>query len=257
MTPGATRAQGSYWSELSGIYRIITTINAVTTYYQQPQGTVLIVCDGEATLTKSMNQWTSNPLDKQFDIIHAIKAGIRQTKITWKSKHIKGHQEQVALLLCDKARWNDEMDKVAKKHWEHIQTNPDPPINSLLGKPWELWLDDKKVSTTVKSQLLEHTCGQAAQNYWSNKTRFNGMDTKSIDWTAIHKVVTGMTIKQRWWTTKFVTRFCMTGQRMHQWGKRETATCPHCKHETETMVHILQCLHPGVQTISDSCIKDL
>jgi len=72
------------------------------------------VCDGEAALTKSMNQWTSNPLDKQFDIIHTIRAGIRQTKVIWKSKHIKGHQDQVALLLCDKARWNNEMDQVAK-----------------------------------------------------------------------------------------------------------------------------------------------
>jgi len=76
MTPGATRAQGTYWSELSGIYRIIVTINAVITYYKQAHGKVLIVCDGEAALKKSMNQWTSNPLDKQFNIIHAIRAGI-------------------------------------------------------------------------------------------------------------------------------------------------------------------------------------
>jgi len=58
-------------------------------------------------------------------------------------------------------------------------------------------------------------------------------------------------------TTNFITGFCTTGQRMHQWGKRETATCPHCEHETKTTAHILQCLHPGTQTISDSCIKDL
>jgi len=81
MTLGVTRAQGSYRSKLSSIYRITTTINVVTTYYQQPQGTILIVCDGEAVLTKSMQQWTSNPLNKQFDIIHAIRAGIRKTKV--------------------------------------------------------------------------------------------------------------------------------------------------------------------------------
>jgi len=40
-------------------------------------------------------------------------------------------------------------------------------------------------------------------------------------------------------------------------GEREAATCPHCKHEMETMAHILQCPHPGAQTISDNCIKDL
>jgi len=53
------------------------------------------------------------------------------------------------------------MDKAAKKHWEHIQMSPDPLVNSLLREPWELWLENEKVSTTVKSQLLEQTCSQA------------------------------------------------------------------------------------------------
>jgi len=113
-TLGATRTQGSYQSELSGIYRIVTTINMVTTFYQQPQVTILIVCYGAAALQKSMQPWTSNPLDKQFDTIHANRAGIRKTQLTWNSKHIKGHQDQMALLLCDKAWWNDAMDQAAK-----------------------------------------------------------------------------------------------------------------------------------------------
>jgi len=52
---------------------------------------------------KSMKSWASNPLDKQFDIIHAIRRGIRQTKVKWASKHIKGHQDQAALEICGKA----------------------------------------------------------------------------------------------------------------------------------------------------------
>jgi len=39
------------------------------------------------------------------------------------------------------------MDKVAKKHWEKIQMDPDPAIHSLLNKPWELWLESEKIST--------------------------------------------------------------------------------------------------------------
>jgi len=50
-------------------------------------------------------------------------------------------------VLSDKARWNDAMDTVAKDHWEKIQTNPDPEIHSLLNEPWELWLENKKIST--------------------------------------------------------------------------------------------------------------
>ncbi len=102
-TPGARTAQGSYRSKLARIYGIITTVNALLNYHQQTQGAILIVCDGEAALTKHMKLWASNLLDKQFDIIHAIRIGIRKTKEKWTSKHIKGHQDQAALATCDKA----------------------------------------------------------------------------------------------------------------------------------------------------------
>jgi len=53
-TPGAICAQGSYRSKLSGIYGIVITINVLAMYYQQPHGSILIVCDGEAVLQKCM-----------------------------------------------------------------------------------------------------------------------------------------------------------------------------------------------------------
>ncbi len=102
-TPGSIQAQGSYRSELAGLYGIVTTVNSLACFHHQTHGSVLIICNKEAALTKSMKLWESNPLDKQFDIIHAIRAGICKTKIKWTSKHIKGHQDQVALALCNKA----------------------------------------------------------------------------------------------------------------------------------------------------------
>jgi len=132
----------------------------------------------------------------------------------------------------------------------------------LLGEPWELWLEKEKVSTAVKIQLLEHTSGLAAKDYWANKMRFHGMEIKSIGWTVIQLVVMAMTIKQCRWTTKFTTGFCMTGKMMHRWGKWTLAACPCCEHKTETTAHILQCAHPGAQSISNQCqlrnlLKDL
>jgi len=45
---GARPAQGSYQSKLAGIYGIIMTTNALLKYYQQTQGSLLIVCSSEA-----------------------------------------------------------------------------------------------------------------------------------------------------------------------------------------------------------------
>jgi len=154
---------------LAGIYGIVSTIHMLITFYHQPQGSILIVCDGAAALQKSMQPWTSNPLDKQFNIIRASWNSIRNTKLQWTSKHIKGHQDQVAIALCSKAYWNDVMDQAAKQHWQHIQMSLDPITNSLLSEPWELWLKNEKVSTAIKSLLLKHTSRQVAWDYWANK----------------------------------------------------------------------------------------
>jgi len=45
------------------------------------------------------------------------------------------------------------------------------------------------------------------------------MDIKSFNWLMIQMVITGMTIKQQKWMTKFTTGFCTTGQMMQQWGQ--------------------------------------
>jgi len=149
------------------------------------------------------------------------------------------------------------MDQVAKNHWTKTQTNLDPTMYSLLGEPWELWLDNKKISTAVKHWLIEHTCRQAAREYWSNKSRFRGMDIESIDWPMIQSVATSMNIKQQRWTTKATTGFCSTGQMMQRWGQREPASCPWCNHETETTGHILQCPNPAAQEKGNRNTKEL
>jgi len=148
-TPGSTKAQGSYQSKLAGIYGIVITINALVKYHGKSQGSILIICDGEVALTKSMQPWMSNPLEKHFNIIHMIWVGLRASKLQWTSKHIKRHHTEEALALSNKARWNDMMDK-----WQiniGFRYKPVPAVNSLLGELWELWINNKKVSTEVKN----------------------------------------------------------------------------------------------------------
>jgi len=115
-----------------------------------------------------------NPLDKQFNIIHVIRAGICKTKIKWSSKHIKGqHQNQAALIFCDKARWNDATDQAAKNHWQMIQTSPDPTMHSLLGEPWELWLDNEKIRLKLNIDYLITPVGKLPEN--TGQTKPNSM----------------------------------------------------------------------------------
>jgi len=101
-------------------------------------------------------------------------------------------------------------------------------------------------------QLLEQTSGNTARSYWAGKTHFRGMDIKSIDWQTIHHVVNGMTITQQRWTTKFTTSLCAMGHMMYRWGKHQSAGCPQCGAEFETMAHIL---HSGSGSASNQRSK--
>jgi len=40
--------------------------------------------------------------------------------------------------------------KSSKNPLGKIQMDPDPTIHSLLNKPWELWLENEKISTDMK-----------------------------------------------------------------------------------------------------------
>ena len=87
----------------------------------------------------------------------------------------------------------DKVEKTTGKRYKQAQT---PQYTASRGEPWELWLENEKISTEVKHQLLDHTCRQATWEYWANKTQFHGMDIQSIDWTTVHTVVKGMTINR-------------------------------------------------------------
>jgi len=109
-THGSKDTQGSHQNKLSRVYGIMMTIGALRDYHQVNTRSILVICKKEAALNKSLNPWISNPLDKQFEIIHAIRVGIRVTNLKWTTKHLKWHQDEAVLALFDEAQWNAAMD---------------------------------------------------------------------------------------------------------------------------------------------------
>jgi len=137
--------------------------------------------------------------------------------------------------------------QISKQHWEHIQTQPNSTVLKFGGKPWRLWLGLCKQSLNTKTQLLDHTCGLAAQKHWSKKQGFLHTDLSSIDWDSIDTATVPMTISQNFWSSKFVMRFSATRKMMQQIGQWKSAACPWCREDSETTVHILQCPWPSSQ----------
>jgi len=61
---------------------------------------------------------------------------------------------------------------VAENHWKKIQTNLDPTIHSLLEEPWELWLDNEKISTEVNTDYSTILVDKLPKNIGPTKPNF-------------------------------------------------------------------------------------
>jgi len=87
------------------------------------------------------------------------------------------------------------------------------------------------------------------------KNWFQHTDPALVDWDSIEAAMGGMTITQKWWTSKFVTGFCAMGKKMMQTRQRELSACPSAA--MNLTAHILQCPQQSLQSRWDSDIKNL
>jgi len=127
--------QGSYCSKLVGIYGIVATISMLCQFYQIQQGMVQVICNGESTLKCCFQHWISNPLEKHFDLIHAICTNMWTTTLEWQWEHIFRHQDATSLATSDKACWNNVMDTAAKNTGTTSRITLTLPCWNL-GEPW-------------------------------------------------------------------------------------------------------------------------
>jgi len=119
--PGSLHDQGSFWSELSGIYSTVCMVNHVCQYYSVTYGTILFGCDGLSALQQCLQCWWQvSPNTPQHDFICAIQMALAQSPIHWKWQHIWRHQDQskAASELTLMENLNIQMDANAKQWWE-------------------------------------------------------------------------------------------------------------------------------------------
>jgi hypothetical protein len=103
--PGNTDDQGSYRSELAGIFGQVIMVNTICKVHGITQGEIECGCDGEGAINKVFSKEDeANTTDgSQFDLLSAIQAAIKASPILWKFRHIKWHQDDIRDANLD--RW--------------------------------------------------------------------------------------------------------------------------------------------------------
>ena len=140
--------QQQYRSELGGILALIIIVDAIATFHDIEQGIIELGCDCESGLTSIFTHTYDTPKQPHHDIIHEIRQKLAVSKITWKHRHVTGHQDKhVAVNLLDMwGQLNVEMDSLAKVYWNETSTTTIPFYpHSSFG--WSLWIGPRKLSS--------------------------------------------------------------------------------------------------------------
>ncbi len=81
-----------------------------------------------------------------FDLLYAIQGMIKVIPLCWKSRHVKGHQDNDTSTPLDRwARLNVEVDYLAQKYWQETQDIPLHHQQRIRAEGWTVWLGKKKV----------------------------------------------------------------------------------------------------------------
>ena len=260
VAPGNPSDQNAYRSELTGLYGMAIMIEAICKFHSVTQGKVEIGCDGlQALRNATHNTDIINPKYPHFDLIAATRAAMRRCKnIEWKSRHVKGHQDDDEDAQLDSwAKLNIEMDGKAKEHWYRTNQREEPQQCRIFGEPWALWIDGKKISQRVRESIIEQRQGKDCLRYWDKKRRFGQGTTVKIDWEATGKAMHSISRTRQQWVTKHVSGFCGTGKMMMRWKKRDTAKCPRCDEENENATHVWKCQGSGANEVWNGSIEKL
>jgi hypothetical protein len=118
VVPSNLANQGSYGSELAGIFDQITLVNALCNVHGITQGSIECGCDGAGALNKVFNPDSEAKTDgSQFNLLSTTRAALKASPIKWKYCHIQGHQDDLIKAKLDCwALLNIEMDSLAKMH---------------------------------------------------------------------------------------------------------------------------------------------
>ena len=243
-TPGSDEEIHSYRSELCGILPNIIMINSIAKAHDIQEGTVTVGCDNESALWTALGDGDVSTSDPSFDLIKIIRHQIRESPITWRYLHVKGHQdEKEGAILDDWAEANIKMDKEAERYWRQrygqgSRDKPRPP--RMQGEGWRIEIEGTPVVANVEDRLYNHAYKARSMEYWEMKGRMEEGQGEEIAWTNYKKAIRSETGPRKQWVHKHYSGFEGTNYMMFLRGERRTPICPNCA-AMETHRHVVKC----------------
>jgi hypothetical protein len=257
VTPGHPDDINPYRSELGGILAIVTIANAIATFHDVHTGTIELGCDCESGITAIFDHTYDTPKQPHHDLIHEIRKKIKASTLTWKHRHVRGHQDKhISYQFLDMwGKMNVEMDSLAKVYWNETSSSVLPFYPpSTFG--WTLWTGTRKLASWDRKKLYNHARSETILEHWSKRRQIPPNLIKNIDWEAGQIAIKRLGLNKQLWIPKWLAGFARVGKVSQRLKLQDHAECPRCA-EFEDTHHVVLCTAPKAQTKWDASVSHL
>jgi hypothetical protein len=146
------------------------------------------------------------------------------------------------------------MDSRTKQHLLHAMSSPRHFL--IQGEPWQIWLGNKKLTSTIQSLIYSLVHDEDGAQYWMAKLDSSSQTVNLVDWKAIGLAMKGIKRGRRVFVTKHVVGMCGVGKFMKRWRQWDTDQCPRCG-DFEDAQHVWICKAAGANDIWSKAIDSI
>ncbi len=174
---------------------------------------------------KAKQEAITEPKEKHYDLIGAIRQMRGHLPITLSFRHVKGHQDSgLTTVLSQEAWMNIKMDEVAKRKVSIEEPSKQP--YSIPYEGWICYLEGTRITKNLTETLRKHLNRLILLNHWAATHRYSVGAEKTIDWDMAEKAINSMPKAKQRWVSKWVAKFLPYGKNMQRWKLQTQAKCP-------------------------------
>ena len=270
---GHTIAQGSgvaYGATLSsfrckayGILAPLRLLIQLRTYYSipSPNNHIIWWCDSESLIKRLQSNQHSLPNPNRakladHDLETAIALSIPMISQHFHPNHIRSHQYDNIPIhkLPLPYRLNRIADNLADKQNRQMTK---PALHAPLITParCQLHIHNTTITASIPHQLRQAYTHQTTTTHLLRRLHIPFQLSPSIAWDEFARAFASFSAAHQRILRRWIYGFLPTQKRLHRYGTCPSPLCPHCKQQTETNVHFLNC--GGSNTWNDDLFEPL
>ena len=259
---GRPNQLSSYRTELFGMLGALLILHEVLQNYKGPLllATATLWCDNQSAVNKfnllsgerHYSIATANMADA--DVLQEIRYWKHSLPIPIAANWVKSHQDE---CTTREARLNRIVDRLASMQHnttgEWASTTKSQMLPHTIA---QLHLPQGRYTGCINKNIQYELWSEEANEYILRKLNLNQRGMR-IDWSSLGRHHKSLSWQRRATRLKMIFRWAPTQSRLHRIQQADSAKCPLCNSEIETVEHVMQCKSPAATSARKAALVEL